>query len=230
MAGTLFIDRLRDASRLFEQAAGDGALIDTLSRVADATIDCLERGGRVFLCGNGGSASQATHLAGEFVGPFLDRARGALAAIPLGFDPASLTACANDFGFETAYARQLEALGRRGDILWALTTSGNSPNIIHTMRRARELGITTVLFTNHDGGRCRELADHALHTPQAATPRVQELHLALGHSLCEVVEAAMTGKASKVNKANKTNKAGKTDGEQSAKSVNPSDSLPMNQT
>lgn len=186
-----FSERFRDASRLFEQAAADSELTETLTRVAEATIQCLRNGGRVFMCGNGGSASQATHLAGEFIGPFLDRARGAMAAIPLGFDPASLTACANDFGFEIAYARQLEGLGREGDILWALTTSGNSTNILAAMKRAQELKITTILFTNHDGGKCRGLADHLLCTPKAATPRVQELHLAFGHALCEAVEAAM---------------------------------------
>ncbi len=199
MSQPLFSQRLNESARLFELVAGNAALIETLERVAEATIACLQRGGRVFLCGNGGSASQATHLAGEFIGPFLDHARAALAAIPLGFDPASLTACANDFGFESAYARQLEALARAGDILWALTTSGNSPNILAAMQRARELGVTTALFTNHDGGRCKALADMVLHTPPAPTPRVQELHLAFGHGLCEVVEQAMAAAAGRAS-------------------------------
>ena len=191
-AQKLFSERFRQTAALFRAASEDASLIESLGRAAEASSACLGRGGRVFICGNGGSASQATHLSGELIGPFMDRARRALSAIPLGFDPASLTACANDFGFDAAYARQLDGLGRAGDILWALSTSGRSRNIVAAMRRAREMSITTVLLTNHDGGPCRVLADHLLTTPVADTPRVQELHLLYGHCLCEWIEHALT--------------------------------------
>ncbi len=182
---------LREAAAMFALAAEDAALRAAIDRVADLTTESLRRGGRLFLCGNGGSAAEATHLAGELIGPFYDRQRPAYAAIPLGFDPGSLTASANDFGYDHALARQLEGLGRPGDVLWALSTSGRSANILAVLRRARELSIASVLLTNDDGGPARDLVDHLLLTPPGPTPRVQEVHLLIGHCLCERIEAAL---------------------------------------
>jgi len=183
--------RLREAARLFTLAAADARVQRRLRRAAAVTVKALQHGGRVLLCGNGGSAAEAQHFAGELVGAFLDRQRPAFAAITLGSEFASLTAIANDFSYSDALARQLRALGRRGDVLWALSTSGGAANVLAALRAARELGITSVLFTNHDGGSARALADIVLHTPEAGTPRAQELHLAYGHWLCEAIEAKL---------------------------------------
>ena len=185
------VNALNASAKVVTEAASDESIAAALRRVAEMTIEAMRKSGRVLICGNGGSAAEATHFAGEFVGAFLDRERQPLPAIPLGFDPSSLTSVANDFGYERVFARQLAALGRRGDILWALTTSGNSPNILAVLEQAREQSITTVLFTDHAGGKGRELADVCLLTPEAATPRVQELHLLYGHVLCEVIEAEL---------------------------------------
>ena len=185
---------MAEAARLYNQAAADEALLESLHQVARITADSLRGGGTLYLCGNGGSAAEATHLAGEFVGAFYDRTRPALAAVPLGFDPATLTAVANDFDYQQVFSRQLSALGNAGDVLWALSTTGNSPNVVAAMRQARDMGIATVLLTNHDGGQARPLADHALLTPKADPPHVQELHLLYGHCLCEWIEAELTGK------------------------------------
>jgi len=179
------------ASQLFAAAAGDPALIQTLVEAANQTAEALKQGGKLLLCGNGGSAAEATHFAGELVGPFLDRKRSPLAAIPLGFDTSSQTAISNDFGFEQVYARQVAALGKPGDVLWALTTSGNSANILAAMRQAQTQKMPVILFTNHDGGQARSLCDIALTTPCAPTPRVQELHQLYGHCLCQLIEARL---------------------------------------
>lgn len=146
-------EAFQEAARLFTLAAQEQRLHADLETVATQTVHVLKSGGTLFACGNGGSASQATHVTGELVGSFFDRARLPLRAVPLGFDPSSLTAIANDFSYQIIFSRQLQALGKAGDILWAFTTSGNSPNVLAAMETAKNIGITTVLFSNHDGGR-----------------------------------------------------------------------------
>jgi D-sedoheptulose 7-phosphate isomerase len=187
-AATVLKDSLQQAAGLLTSMATDEAHHARLEAVADRAVDVLRSGGTLFACGNGGSASQATHATGELVGPFFDRERRPLRAVPLGFDPSSFTAIANDFSFEIVFSRQLQALGRGGDMLWVFSTSGNSPNVLAVMEMARAMEITTVLFSNHDGGRARLLADYFLYTPQSPTPRVQELHLLYAHILCEIIE------------------------------------------
>lgn len=106
----------------------------------------------------------------------------------MGFDPSSLTAIANDFSYQIIFSRQLQALGKPGDMLWAFSTSGNSSNVLAAMETAKAMKIAMVLFSNHDGGRARLLADHFLYTPQSSTPRIQELHLLYSHILCDQIE------------------------------------------
>ena len=190
-AASEFHRRLSESARLFAIAADNVGLLATLENVATAVVRSLEAGGTLFTCGNGGSAAQATHLAAELVGPFENRRRPAYRAIPLGFDPSSLTAISNDYDYTTALARQLRGLARPGDVLWGLSTSGNSPNVVAALEAAREIGVETVLFTNHDGGAGAAIADHVLATPQSATAHVQELHIAYGHALCGRIEAAL---------------------------------------
>jgi D-sedoheptulose 7-phosphate isomerase len=185
---TLVKNSLQRAAALTALVAEDNELHAKLGVVAGRTVETLRRSGTLFSCGNGGSAAQATHLTGELVGAFCDRSRRPLRAIALGFDPSSLTAIANDFDYRMVFGRQLAALGRRGDILWAFSTSGNSPNVIAALETAKSIGVSTVVFSNHDGGHARGLADHSLLTPKSATPRIQELHLLYTHILCELIE------------------------------------------
>jgi D-sedoheptulose 7-phosphate isomerase len=112
-------------------------------------------------------------------------------AIALGFDPSSLTAIANDFDYTMVFSRQLRALGKPEDVLWAFSTSGNSPNVLAALETAKLMGISTALFSNHNGGRARGLADHLLLTPESSTPRIQELHLLYTHVLCEMIESRL---------------------------------------
>lgn len=189
--------RLAEAARIVAEAAADEKLHKNLERVGDVTTRSLLKGGKLLICGNGGSAAETTHFAGELVGPFFDRKRPAFAAIPLGCDPSTITAVANDIGYETVFSRQIQALARKGDVLWAMTTSGRSPNIVEALKMARKMGVKSVLFCNHDGGPSRRLADHVLLTPKAQMTRVQELHLMYGHWLCEVIEDRLTRKAPK---------------------------------
>ena len=169
-----------------QECASDLEVVVTLVR------DTLARGGRLFFCGNGGSAAGAQHLAAEYVVRFR-RSRKALPAMALTTDTSVLTAGANDFGFETVFARQVEALGREGDLLLLHSTSGNSENLLRAAEAARARGMGTVAFLARDGGRLREMVDRALVVPTDDTARAQELHLALGHVVCDLVEEVAGG-------------------------------------
>jgi len=161
-------------------------------RVAEAVgmvVACLRDGGGVYVFGNGGSAADAQHIAGELVGRFL-RERPALRAQALTTDTSTLTSVANDYTFEQVFARQLAAVGRAGDVAVGLSTSGNSANVLAALRLARQMGLRTIALTGAGGGRCAELADILLDVPETLTPRIQEAHTVIYHVLCELVEAA----------------------------------------
>jgi D-sedoheptulose 7-phosphate isomerase len=159
-----------------------------VSRIAELTRATLGRGGKLMFCGNGGSAADAQHLATEYVVRFR-RQRVALAAIALTTDTSLLTAAANDLGFQQVFARQVLALGRAGDLLFLHSTSGESENLLEAVRAARGIGVVTVALLARGGGRLKSLADHALVVPTQEGPRAQELHLAIGHVICDMVEA-----------------------------------------
>jgi D-sedoheptulose 7-phosphate isomerase len=167
-----------------------GACAETIEAIAGACIASLRDGGKVCFFGNGGSAADAQHFAAEFVVRFV-RNRRALPAIAFTTDTSILTACANDFGYEGVFARQVEALCRPGDVVVGISTSGTSANVVRGLEAAREIpGVITVAFTGENGARCAELADHALQVPSPVTARVQECHLIAGHLVCDLVEAA----------------------------------------
>ncbi len=151
--------------------------------------DALAAGGKIMLCGNGGSAADSQHIATELTIRF-ERDRRALPAIALTTDTSALTAAANDLGAERMFSRQVEALARPGDVLIALSTSGTSPNILAAMQAARAAGAKTVLFGGRDGGPARALADVALIVPADRTARIQEVHILIGHILCGALETA----------------------------------------
>jgi D-sedoheptulose 7-phosphate isomerase len=170
--------------RFFEESAS--LLLDVGSRIAES----LRSGGKVLTFGNGGSAADAQHLASELVGRFR-RERPGLAAVALTTDPSVLTALGNDFGWEAVFRRQVEALGRPGDVAFGISTSGRSPNVIGALRAAREKGLVTVGLTGGGGGSLRGLVEYLVDVPHAETPRIQEVHLMVVHVLCQVVEEAV---------------------------------------
>lgn len=161
-------------------------------RAAELLVDTFRGGGRLLLCGNGGSAADCQHLAAEFVNGLEPRMpRPALGALALTTDTSSLTANANDFGFDHIFERQVEAHGRKGDALLAITTSGNSANVLRALERSRVQGMVSVLLTGEGGGKAAGLADLAIKVPSADTQRIQESHITIGHILCDLVERAL---------------------------------------
>lgn len=185
LAATLLDDHLNAVARLREQQAA----IEELGRLL---LERLKRGRKVLLCGNGGSAADAQHIAAELVCRFESTRRG-LPAIALTTDTSALTAIGNDFGFERLFARQVEALGQADDLLVAISTSGNSDNVVAAVQTAREAGMTSIGLLGGDGGRLKALVDHALVAPSPSTARVQECHILVGHIWCAMVDAAFSG-------------------------------------
>ena len=179
---------LTDAIALFEQVR-DAGLEATLAAAA-ALVASLRAGGKVLLFGNGGSAADAQHTAAELVGRFV-RARRGYAALALTSDGSVTTSIANDYGYDTVFARQIEALGRPGDVAFGITTSGRSANVVRALEHARRLGLTTIALTGGDGGDAGGLADVHVNVPSTATPRVQEVHMALLHVICDLVESEL---------------------------------------
>jgi D-sedoheptulose 7-phosphate isomerase len=165
---------------------------EAVARAADLVAACYRRGGTLLLCGNGGSAGDSQHIAAEFVGRAQPgRDRRALPAIALTTDTSALTAIANDYGYDEVFSRQVLALGRPGDVLVGISTSGNSANVVRAVAAAREVGIGTVGLLGAGGGRIAPLVDVAIVVPDDFTPRIQECHIAIGQALCELVELTL---------------------------------------
>lgn len=162
-------------------------LLKNIEKAANLLIQTFQNEGKVLFCGNGGSAADAQHLAAELSGRFLME-RPPLFAEALHVNSSFMTAVANDYDFEMVYARALEAYGREGDCLVAISTSGNSPNILRVIDKAKELNINTIGMTGESGGKMSELCDLLINVPSNHTPRVQETHILVGHILCELVE------------------------------------------
>ena len=188
---------MTDIRAAFEQRlAGSARVIgslrdqlDAITAAAEAVVACLRGGGTLYTCGNGGSAAEAMHLSEELIGRYTSGDRPARPAICLNADPAALTCIANDFGFENVFARQCEALLRPGDVLAALSTSGDSANIVAALRTARDRGATTIGLLGRTGGAAAALCDHALIIEDQDPAHIQEAHLVVVHLICEAVEA-----------------------------------------
>ncbi len=161
--------------------------LGVISRIAKAAISCLKNGGKIIIFGNGGSAADSQHVAAEMVGRF-QKERQALAAIALTTDTSILTSLANDYGFKFVFSRQVEALGRKNDLVIAISTSGNSGNVILACQKAKEMKLKTVSLTGASGGRLAKIADINLVIPADNTARIQEAHLCCLHAICEIVE------------------------------------------
>ena len=173
-----------------ERATQDAELRATAGEIAAAIVAALRSGNKLLIIGNGGSAADAQHIAAEIVGRY-KQDRPAYAAIALTTDTSALTAIANDYGFEQAFARQVAGLGQRGDMLLALSTSGRSPNILAALRAARERGLVTVGFTGAKGETLGALCDHLLVAPSDDTPVIQQIHLTIAHGICDEIEQSM---------------------------------------
>jgi len=182
--------QFRDTARNLHAMSEDAALHAAIAGVAVACIDALRHGHKILFAGNGGSAADAQHLAGELVSRF-NYDRPGLAAFALTTDTSVLTAIGNDYGYERAFARQVEAVGVAGDVFVGISTSGRSPNIVAALQAARAKGLVTVGLTGRGGGRMPELCDHCLRTPSDETPRIQEGHIAMGHTICWLIERAI---------------------------------------
>ena len=182
--------RLRESADMLQRVISDARLTGEIEKVAELAIAAYKAGNRILLAGNGGSAADAQHLAGEFVNRFLFD-RPALSAIALSTDSSVMTAVGNDSGFERVFARQVEANGSAGDVFFGFTTSGRSPNILRAMEACRKLGIATVAFTGASGLASPEICDRCIRVPATETPRIQEAHGVIGHILCELIEAAL---------------------------------------
>jgi D-sedoheptulose 7-phosphate isomerase len=182
-----FDDQLAQHRDLFGRL---DALGPDVQRAADALSDALRRGGKIMLCGTGGSAADSQHLAAEFTGRFI-KDRRPLAALALSTDSSALTCIANDYAFDQVFERQLRALGRAGDALVAISTSGRSGNVQRAALAAREIGIGVIGLLGRDGGTLKALCDVALVVPSDSTARIQEAHIFIGHTLCAMVERSL---------------------------------------
>ncbi|WKW12462.1 SIS domain-containing protein [Pseudogemmatithrix spongiicola] len=180
------VQHLRDLSETAARAAD--ALAGQIAEATEMTRECLRGGGTLFFAGNGGSAADAQHIATEYTIRYL-RTRRALRAVALTTDTSALTAAGNDFSFDEIFSRQVEALGRAGDLLFVHTTSGNSPNCLRAIEAAKALGMKTVALTAKDGGKVKGMADLTIIVPTTRTDRAQELHLAIQHAICDAVDA-----------------------------------------
>jgi D-sedoheptulose 7-phosphate isomerase len=163
---------------------------DMFSQSAEVFAKALEQGNTIFWCGNGGSASESSHLAVELIGRFKNNRRP-LPSISLNSDTSAITCIANDFGYDEIFARQLEGLARKGDVLVVLSTSGKSENILRALRKGKELGVTTIALLGKGGGEAASLADHPIVVNSSETARIQEIHLLIGHTFCEFAEMEM---------------------------------------
>ena len=166
------------------------AQLPIVESIARVITNALCAGQKILWCGNGGSAADAQHLNAELVGRFRSE-RLPFASLALTTDTSILTAVANDYGYESVFARQVQALGNPGDVLVGISTSGNSANVIAAIKAARSRGLVTIAFTGAAGGRLASLADHSLHVNSLDTARIQETHILAGHMLCEWIEAAL---------------------------------------
>jgi D-sedoheptulose 7-phosphate isomerase len=189
----LVLNAFADSASVKQQFAREHA--DRIVQVANLILTAFREGHKVLLFGNGGSATDAAHIAAEFVGRY-HRERAPLPAIALATDIAAITCIANDYGYDELFARQIRAHGQKGDIAIAISTSGNSPNVLKGVEAARAVGLTTIAWTGGSGGKLAGMVDHPFVVPSKVTARIQESHITLGHVLCELIEEQLLGKTS----------------------------------
>ncbi|MEI7473288.1 MAG: D-sedoheptulose 7-phosphate isomerase [bacterium] len=186
-------NQIEEHNELIKNVLENENFIKQIEDVASEAIKAYQRGNKILVAGNGGSAADAQHIAGELVSRFYFDRPG-LAAIALTTDTSILTAIGNDYGYDSVFARQVQANGVNGDIFIGITTSGNSPNIITAFEQAKKMGIMSVCLTGKEGGNSKLISDYCLCVPSSITPRIQEVHILIGHILCAIIEEALFGK------------------------------------
>ncbi len=179
--------KLNDAIRLKQQLLLNETLLSTVNQISNAIVECYSNGGKVFFCGNGGSAADAQHLAAELSGRFYYD-RPPLFAEALHVNTSYITAVANDYSYEEIYSRYVAGSGKKGDVLIGISTSGNSLNVVKALQKGNDLEMITVGLTGETGGKMKEHCRFLVNIPSKDTPRIQECHMLLGHSICEQVE------------------------------------------
>jgi|SRR5271157_2701382 len=192
------IRSIRESITAKERLLGSAEAVATIVRVSEILIEALRKGNKVLLFGNGGSAADAQHIAAEFVGRFAFD-RPALPALALSVNTSCVTAIGNDYGFDLVFSRQIEALGRCGDVAIGISTSGNSPNVFRALSIGRKMGLHTVAFTGCSGGKLKDAVDHCICAPSNETPRIQECHILIGHAISELVEQTIFHEQSRVS-------------------------------
>lgn len=190
----LLQSRITASIQLKQQLLGNTQLLETVTKVASMATDAYRNGNKVMWCGNGGSAADAQHLAAELSGRFYYD-RPPLNSDAFHVNTSYLTAVANDYSYDQVYSRLVQAMCRKGDILIGLSTSGNSGNVVKAFEKAREMSVITVGFTGETGGKMKPFCDYLINIPSTDTPRIQECHMLLGHTLCEIVEQQLFPKA-----------------------------------
>jgi D-sedoheptulose 7-phosphate isomerase len=191
---TMVAEHFRLSCETLSRAAEDADLQAAIHAIASAVAGAFRAGNKLLLAGNGGSAADAQHIAGEFLSR-LNFDRNPLPAIALTTDTSVLTAIGNDYGYDRTFERQVRGLGRKGDVFIAISTSGRSPNVIAALKAARELGVITVGFTGSAEAQMRPLCDHYLVAPSADTPLIQQIHIVAAHAICGLVERDLFGRA-----------------------------------
>lgn len=189
-------DIIEDSIATKQAIIDDGKLMSTTNDVAKAITICYKNGGKVLFCGNGGSAADAQHLAAELSGRFYFD-RPPLDAEALHVNSSYVTAVANDYSYDEIYSRYVNGVGKKGDVLIGISTSGNSENILRALKVAKSKGMATVAMTGKSGGKMKDIADFLLNVPSTDTPRIQESHILLGHIFCQIVEEDLFGEYNK---------------------------------
>ena len=185
-------ERINASIAVKQQIVTDGSLLPIIESVVGVITNAFQQGHSVYFCGNGGSAADAQHLAAEFSGRFY-KDRKALPSEALHCNTSYLTAVANDYSYDVIYARLIEGIAKKGDVLIGLSTSGNSANILHAFEKAATLGVITIGMTGASGGKMKGQCDHLINVPSSDTPRIQESHMLIGHILCELTEKNIFG-------------------------------------
>ena len=186
--------KIEESVKLKTSLLSNTAILNAINNIVDDIVNCYKNNGKVLWCGNGGSAADAQHLAAELSGRFYYD-RPPLFSEALHVNTSYTTAVANDYSYDIIYSRLVEAMGKKGDVLIGLSTSGNSANVIKAIEKANNMGITTIAFTGQTGGKMNGLSNYLINIPSTDTPRIQECHMLLGHTICELVEMKLFPKS-----------------------------------
>lgn len=184
------VNQIKESIEVKTSIMNDDAILELIEKASEEIVNCYKNGHMILLCGNGGSAADAQHIAGEMVAKFrIDRK--ALSALAFNTNSSVVTAIGNDYEYDRIFERQVEAFGHEGDVLISITTSGQSESVVRAINKAKEMKIKTVTLTGKDGGKCKSISDYPIIVPSNDTPRIQESHITIGHIICDIVEKSL---------------------------------------